>query len=193
MRNSLFYHDYRSAQKISRYSRFVHHVAAGGGGISCLCIFSSGAVDCAGSGETVANPLKSSQVDLPAARKLYLDKCAECHGEAGKGDGPQGKMYDPLPKDLTDASHMNALSDGELFYKISEGHRPMPAFRKRLTEEQRWQLVLFLRSLTAAPSPALASPLAKLATTRNSLNLIAARTANGKNDPSTTQPSHFAE
>jgi mono/diheme cytochrome c family protein len=67
-------------------------------------------------------------------------------------------MYDPLPKDLTDASHMNALGDGELFYKISEGHRPMPAFRKRLTEEQRWQLVLFLRSLTAAPSPALASP-----------------------------------
>lgn len=106
----------------------------------------------------VANPLKSSQVNLPAARKLYLDKCAECHGDAGKGDGPQGKMYDPLPKDLTDASHMNALGDGELFYKISEGHRPMPAFRKRLTEEQRWQLVLFLRSLPAAPSPALASP-----------------------------------
>jgi mono/diheme cytochrome c family protein len=106
----------------------------------------------------VANPLKPSQKDLPAARKLYLDKCAECHGDAGKGDGPQGKMYDPLPKDLTDAAHMNAVSDGELFYKISEGHRPMPAFRKRLTDEQRWQLVLFLRSLAATPSPARASP-----------------------------------
>jgi len=106
----------------------------------------------------VANPLKPSQADLPAAGKLYLDKCAECHGDTGKGDGPQGKMYDPLPKDLTDAAHMNALGDGELFYKISEGHRPMPAFRKRLTEGQRWQLVLFLRSLTAAPPPAPASP-----------------------------------
>jgi mono/diheme cytochrome c family protein len=105
----------------------------------------------------VANPLKPSQADLPGARKLYLDKCAECHGDTGKGDGPQGKMYDPLPKDLTDAAHMNAVSDGELFYKISEGHRPMPAFRKRLTDEQRWQLVLFLRSLTAPP-PAPASP-----------------------------------
>jgi mono/diheme cytochrome c family protein len=97
----------------------------------------------------VANPLKPSRVDLPGARKLYLDKCAECHGDTGKGDGPQGRMYDPQPKDLTDAAHMNAVSDGELFYKISEGHRPMPAFRKRLTDEQRWQLVLFLRSLTA--------------------------------------------
>lgn len=98
----------------------------------------------------VANPLKPSQVDLPVARKLYLDKCAECHGDTGKGDGPQGRMYDPQPKDLTDAAHMNAVSDGELFYKISEGHRPMPAFRKRLTDEQRWQLVLFLRSLSSS-------------------------------------------
>jgi mono/diheme cytochrome c family protein len=98
----------------------------------------------------VANPLKPSQVDLLVARKLYLDKCAECHGDTGKGDGPQGRMYDPQPKDLTDAAHMNAVSDGELFYKISEGHRPMPAFRKRLTDEQRWQLVLFLRSLSSS-------------------------------------------
>jgi mono/diheme cytochrome c family protein len=100
----------------------------------------------------VANPLKASQADSPAERKLYVDKCAECHGDAGKGDGPQGRMYDPKPNDLTDAAHMNAVSDGELFYKISEGHRPMPAFKKRLTDEQRWQLVLFLRALCNQPA-----------------------------------------
>jgi mono/diheme cytochrome c family protein len=103
----------------------------------------------------VLNPLKPSQANLPAAHQLYLDKCAECHGDAGKGDGSQAKMYDPQPRDLTDAVHMGSVSDGELFYKISEGHRPMPAFKKRLTEEQRWQMVLFLRSLTAtSPSSA---------------------------------------
>jgi mono/diheme cytochrome c family protein len=100
----------------------------------------------------VVNPLKASQADSSAGRKLYLDKCAECHGDTGKGDGPQGRMYDPQPNDLTDAAHMNAVSDGELFYKISEGHRPMPAFKKRLTDEQRWQLVLFLRSLSNQPA-----------------------------------------
>jgi mono/diheme cytochrome c family protein len=42
---------------------------------------------------------------------------------------------------------MSAQSDGELFYKISEGRRPMPEFKTKLTEEQRWQLVLFTRSL----------------------------------------------
>jgi mono/diheme cytochrome c family protein len=100
----------------------------------------------------VANPLKPSQADLPAARQLFLDKCAECHGDTGKGDGSQAKMYDPRPADLTDAARMKSISDGELFYKISEGHRPMPAFKKRYSEEQRWQLVLFIRSLASAPA-----------------------------------------
>jgi mono/diheme cytochrome c family protein len=95
----------------------------------------------------VQNPLKPSQADLPGARKLYLDKCAECHGDSGKGDGSQARMYDPKPMNFTNAAHMSTMTDGELFYKISEGHRPMPAFKKRYTEEQRWQLVLFLRWL----------------------------------------------
>jgi mono/diheme cytochrome c family protein len=98
----------------------------------------------------VVNPLKPSQADLPGARKRYLDKCAECHGDTGKGDGSQAKTYDPQPSNFTDAAHMNSVSDGELFYKITEGHRPMPGFKKRFTEEQRWQMVLFLRSLSTA-------------------------------------------
>jgi len=76
-----------------------------------------------------------------------LDKCAECHGDSGKGDGSQARMYDPQPTNFTDSAHMSTITDGELFYKISEGHRPMPSFKKRFTEEQRWQLVLFIRSL----------------------------------------------
>jgi len=106
----------------------------------------------------VVNPLKPSQADLPAARARYLDKCAECHGDTGKGDGSQAKLYDPKPSDLTDAAHMNSISDGEIFYKLSEGHRPMPGFKKRFTEEQRWQMVLFLRSLAATPLPSHAAP-----------------------------------
>lgn len=101
----------------------------------------------------IPNPLKASQADVPGAQRIYQDKCAECHGDSGKGDGSQGKMYDPLPTNFTDAQHMSNVTDGELFYKISEGHRPMPGFKKRLTNEQRWQLVLFLRSLESPASP----------------------------------------
>ena len=100
----------------------------------------------------VVNPVKPSQANLPEARRLYLDKCSECHGDTGRGDGSQAKMYDPRPTNFTDAAHMNSISEGELFYKISQGHRPMPGFKKRFTEEQRWQLVLLLKSL-APPAP----------------------------------------
>jgi len=92
------------------------------------------------------NPLPPSESNRKAAMALYQDKCAQCHGDAGKGDGPEAMMHDPSPADLTDARHMNTLTDGEIFYQISEGRKPMPSFKKRLTEDQRWQLVLLVRA-----------------------------------------------
>jgi mono/diheme cytochrome c family protein len=95
------------------------------------------------------NPLPPSEPTLKAARTIYLDECAQCHGEHGKGDGPEAMMHSPAPADLTDAGRMNTVADGEIFYQISEGRKPMPSFKKRLTEDQRWGLVLLVRSLSA--------------------------------------------
>ena len=95
------------------------------------------------------NPLQSSESTLKAARGIYLDECAQCHGERGEGDGPEAMMHSPAPADLTDAGHMIGITDGEIFYQISEGRKPMPSFKKRLTEEQRWRLVLLVRSFAA--------------------------------------------
>lgn len=98
------------------------------------------------------NPIPPSPSALAAARPIYLDKCAQCHGESGRGDGPEAAMYYPSPKSLIDARQMSTVTDGEIFYQISEGRKPMPSFKKRLTEEQRWQLVLFVRSLATPPN-----------------------------------------
>jgi len=98
------------------------------------------------------NPLESTPQALAAARVIYLDKCVQCHGETGKGDGSDAALYYPSPASLIDSKRMSGVTDGELFYEISEGRKPMPAFKKRLTEAQRWQLVLFVRSLSAPPS-----------------------------------------
>ena len=95
------------------------------------------------------NPLPPSESTLKAARKIYMDECAQCHGEHGKGDGPEATMHSQAPADLTDTRHMNIVTDGEIFYQISEGRKPMPSFKKRLTEDQRWGLVLFVRSFSA--------------------------------------------
>jgi len=99
------------------------------------------------------NPIASSPEALAAARAIYLDKCANCHGQTGKGDGPDAASYYPSPASLADSKRMNARTDGEIFYQITQGRKPMPSFQKRLTEQQRWQLVLYIRSLSAPASP----------------------------------------
>lgn len=99
------------------------------------------------------NPIQSSAVVLATARAVYLDKCANCHGDTGKGDGPEAASYYPHPASLADASRMDGKSDGELFYQITNGRRPMPAFKKRLNEEQRWQLVLLIRTFANLETP----------------------------------------
>jgi mono/diheme cytochrome c family protein len=94
------------------------------------------------------NPLAASDANLAAAKEIYGNKCDNCHGPKGKGDGSDAMMYDPSPSDLTDSARMSKLTDGEIFYQITEGRKPMPSFKKKLTDEQRWQLVLLVRSLT---------------------------------------------
>jgi mono/diheme cytochrome c family protein len=96
------------------------------------------------------NPLSISDVNFNAVKPIYNEQCANCHGESGKGDGSDAMMYDPAPSDLTDSKHMNKLTDGEIYYQITQGKKPMPSFRKKLTEEQRWQLVILVRSFSGA-------------------------------------------
>jgi mono/diheme cytochrome c family protein len=95
------------------------------------------------------NPLTASDANLAAAREIYKNKCDDCHGDKGKGDGSDARMYDPVPSDLTDSAKIDKLTDGEIFYQITEGRKPMPSFKKKLTCEQRWQLVLLVRSFAS--------------------------------------------
>jgi mono/diheme cytochrome c family protein len=98
------------------------------------------------------NPLQPSPAALKSARAIYKDKCANCHGDSGKGDGPDAARYDPAPADFTEVKRMDSVTDGELFYKISEGKKPMPVFKTKLSEEQRWRLVLLIRSFSHSAS-----------------------------------------
>ena len=98
------------------------------------------------------NPLQPNTAVLESARPIYREKCAQCHGDSGKGDGRDAARYDPKPADFSDLNLMRSVTDGELFYKISEGKKPMPVFKTRLTEEQRWALVLLIRSFASAAS-----------------------------------------
>jgi mono/diheme cytochrome c family protein len=99
----------------------------------------------------VKNPVHANADNIAAAHAIYNDKCASCHGDKGDGDGPEAEMYTPAPAVFTDAHMMSEMTDGEIFWKMTEGRKPMPSFKKELTDEQRWELVNFLR--TFAPKP----------------------------------------
>jgi mono/diheme cytochrome c family protein len=98
------------------------------------------------------NPAPRTPEALADSMMIYEDKCARCHGEEGKGNGPEAKMYSTKPADFTDSAKMSASTDGELFFKITEGRRPMPSYKGSLTEEQRWKLVHFLRTFAQGSS-----------------------------------------
>ena len=109
------------------------------------------------------NPVPRTDAALAAAKAIFIEQCSNCHGEAGKGDGPDAMMYNPEPADLTDARMMGEMSDGEIFYKVTEGRKPMPSFKEKLSAEQRWQLVHFVRTFTGDAKPAPAAPAKKSA------------------------------
>jgi len=87
------------------------------------------------------NPLASKPQTAAGGRKLFLRNCAECHGKPGAGIEAKHSADLQLPI-------VQQQSDGVLFWKITNGNaaRGMPSFSK-LPELQRWQLVLYIRTL----------------------------------------------
>ena len=99
------------------------------------------------------NPVKATPEVLKKSAALFAQKCALCHGSGGKGDGVLAATLKPRPSDLT-SEHTLMHPDGALFYKISEGRGAMPAWKSSLSEEERWGLVHYIRSLSREQEPA---------------------------------------
>lgn len=91
------------------------------------------------------NPLPAGAKTVADGKKVADVNCASCHGTSGKGDGPAAAALNPKPADWT-AKRVQDETDGELFWKISNGRGPMPPW-KHLPEKDRWALVSYIRSL----------------------------------------------
>ncbi len=98
------------------------------------------------SAESSTNPLSGKPNAVAGGKKLFLRECVECHGQDATGLARKHSANLLLPV-------VQNQSDGTLFWKITNGNpdRGMPSFSK-LPELQRWQIVLYIRSLkTKAP------------------------------------------
>ncbi|HXN99332.1 MAG TPA: cytochrome c [Candidatus Acidoferrales bacterium] len=103
------------------------------------------------------NPVPPTVNSIREGMTSYSTHCQSCHGERGDGKGPRAEKLSIAPTNFTDAHAMGQVTDGELFWKISHGRRPMPSFQDKLTERERWQLVDYIRTLAQKPASGAAS------------------------------------
>ena len=95
----------------------------------------------------VANPVKSSAESISDGKTLWSTHCQSCHGTKGLGDGKKAETLKTEPGDFSKAD-VQKQSDGSMFYKISEGRKDMPSFKKKITDaDDIWNLINFIRTL----------------------------------------------
>jgi mono/diheme cytochrome c family protein len=92
--------------------------------------------------KAMKNPVKG----IGNAKKSVETNCVSCHGPGGKGDGPAAAaLPPPKPANWTSAA-VQKETDGELFWKMSNGRGAMPPW-KHLPEQERWEIVNYIRTL----------------------------------------------
>ena len=97
------------------------------------------------------NPVTRTDATIAKGQALYMTNCSVCHGQAGKGDGLVAAKFKnanatTLPNDLTLPATQNK-TDGQIWGIITNGGLNMPRWGTLLTEEERWLLVAYIKSL----------------------------------------------
>jgi mono/diheme cytochrome c family protein len=92
------------------------------------------------------NPITPTSEGLAEARKTYGYNCAMCHGKSGDGKGDLAADMKLELRDWRDASSLEKITDGELFWIVSKGKGKMPGEGDRTSEKARWNFVNLVRS-----------------------------------------------
>ena len=97
-------------------------------------------------GRTLQNPIERSDASVASGELLFATSCSQCRGMSGGGDGVLAGTLPTPPENFR--VHVPFHADGVLFTWITDGVRGtgMPAWKDVLSEQERWNLVNFLRA-----------------------------------------------
>ena len=96
--------------------------------------------------ETASTPPAATPERVQRGRVLFAKHCASCHGPNGAGDGKAAHDLDPQPTNLRDPD-VAGKSGTKLYRQITRGRAPMPSFARLLNDDDRWTLVVFVKTL----------------------------------------------
>ena len=95
------------------------------------------------------NPLEPTPQNLAKGKEQFATYCAPCHGDSGQGNGPVAHLLAKPPKNLVVGTSKD-LPDGYIYGAIRDGVLSMPSYAEEMPAEQRWQVVMYLRSIQNA-------------------------------------------
>jgi mono/diheme cytochrome c family protein len=94
----------------------------------------------------VKSPVKADAAAISEGKTIYTQSCKSCHGAKGLGDGEKSKKIDISCGNFTLAD-FSKQTEGAIYWKITEGRKPMPSFNEKLNDTERWKVVEYIRSM----------------------------------------------
>jgi mono/diheme cytochrome c family protein len=96
--------------------------------------------------KSMKNPVAKGDASNKAGLAIYTKNCASCHGKTGLGDGVKARALKEFPGDFSKADFQDQ-TDGEHFYKTKTGRGEMPKYEGKLSDDDIWNVVNFMRTL----------------------------------------------
>ncbi|MDO9340024.1 MAG: cytochrome c [Bacteroidales bacterium] len=95
--------------------------------------------------KSMKNPVAKGDASTKSGLTIYTKNCSSCHGKAGLGDGVKARALKEFPGDFSKAEYQGQ-ADGDHFYKTKFGRGEMPKYEGKLSDDDIWNTVNYMRT-----------------------------------------------
>jgi mono/diheme cytochrome c family protein len=95
----------------------------------------------------MTSPVEATVESVSNGQSLFKNYCATCHGLNGGGQGPAAHGITMSPRQLWVWSSADSAADGYLYWYITNGRNEMPPWGVILSENERWDVINYIKTL----------------------------------------------